>query len=39
MIQDVLAQLSIEEVRKDFLAGSNGACKLEQADLDLLDLL
>lgn len=39
MIQDVLIQLSAEEVRKDFLEGTNGACKLERTELDLLDLL
>lgn len=39
IIQDILTQLKDESVRTDFLAGTNGAYKLEQSDLDLLDLL
>lgn len=39
IIQDVLKQLTDETVRNDFLAGTNGACKLEESDLELLDLL
>lgn len=39
IIQDVLKQLNDETVRNDFLAGTNGACKLEESELELLDLL
>lgn len=39
IIQDILAQLKDESVRNDFLAGTNGACKLEENDLELLDSL
>jgi len=37
IIQDMLRQLADETVRNDFLAGTNGACKLEESDLELLD--
>lgn len=39
MIQDVLKLLSDETVRKDFVEGTNGACKLEEADFEVLDIL
>jgi hypothetical protein len=35
-VQAILGELS-EEIRPDFLAGSNGACKLEETDLENLD--
>ena len=35
-VQAILGELS-EDVRPDFLAGSNGACKLDEADLENLD--
>lgn len=39
IIQDILAQLQDESVRNDFLAGMNGACKLEESDYELLNSL
>lgn len=39
IIQDILTQLKDESVRNEFLAGSNGAFKLEESDLELLDAL
>lgn len=39
VIQDILNHLKDETVRSEFLAGSNGAQKLETSDLELLDLL
>lgn len=39
IIQELLKQLSDDSVRSDFLAGNNGAHKLEQSDLELLDSL
>lgn len=39
IIQDMLRQLADETVRNDFLAGTNGACKLDENDFALLDLL
>lgn len=39
LIHDMLRQLRDDIVRKDFLAGTNGACKLDEADLALLDAL
>lgn len=39
IIQDVLKHLSGESVRKDFLEGTNGACKLDEADFEILDVL
>lgn len=39
IIQDILAQLQDESVRNDFLAGTNGACKLEESDYELLNSL
>lgn len=37
IIQDILTQLQDESVRNDFLAGTNGACKLEESDFELLN--
>lgn len=39
IIQDILTQLKDETVRNDFLAGTNGACKLDENELELLDSL
>lgn len=39
IIQDVVKRLSDESVRKDFLEGTNGACKLDEADFEVLDVL
>lgn len=39
IVQELLKQLKDESVRADFLAGTNGANKLEESDLELLDLL
>lgn len=39
IIQDILTQLQDESVRNDFLAGTNGACKLEESDYELLNSL
>lgn len=39
IIQDILNVLKDESVRNEFLAGTNGACKLEESDLELLDSL
>lgn len=39
IIQDILNQLKNETVRNEFLSGTNGACKLEPSDLELLDSL
>lgn len=39
IIQDVVKRLSDESVRKDFEDGTNGACKLESDDLEILDVL
>lgn len=39
IIQDVLSQLTDDAVRKDFLTGASGACKLEENELTLLDQL
>lgn len=39
IIQDILNLLKEESVRDEFLAGTNGACKLEPSDLELLDSL
>ncbi|XP_055314162.1 caprin homolog isoform X2 [Sitodiplosis mosellana] len=37
IIQDILNVLKDESVRNEFLAGTNGACKLEESDFELLD--
>lgn len=39
IIQDILTLLKDETIRNEFLAGTNGACKLEPSDLELLDSL
>lgn len=39
LMHDMLRQLRDDIVRKDFLAGTNGACKLDEEDLVLLDAL
>ncbi|GAB0087889.1 hypothetical protein DMENIID0001_022460 [Sergentomyia squamirostris] len=39
VIQDTLESLRDEQAREDFLTGSNGAAKLEQKELELLDKL
>lgn len=39
IVQELLKQLQNESVRADFLAGANGANKLDPSDLELLDLL
>lgn len=39
IVQDILMLLADEAVREDFLNETNGACKLEPSDLDLLDKL
>lgn len=39
IIQDVIKHLSDGSVRKDFLEGTNGACKLEESDFEVLDVL
>lgn len=37
--QDILNLLTDNEIRQDFLNGANGACQLEQNELDILDKL
>lgn len=39
IIQDILILLKEDSVRSEFLAGTNGACKLEPSDFELLDSL
>lgn len=39
LIQDILNLLTDNEIREDFLNGTNGACRLEQKELDVLDKL
>ena len=39
IIQDILARLANNEVRDDFLNGSNGACQIEAGDMKLLEKL
>jgi len=39
IIQDILRSLADDSVRQDFLDGTNGAVKIEQADMDLLEKL
>lgn len=39
IIQDILTQFKDDAVRNEFLAGTNGACKLEESDFELLDAL
>ncbi len=39
IIQDILNLLTDNEIRQDFLNGSNGACRLEKNELDILDKL
>lgn len=39
VIQDILNLLADNEIRSDFLNGSNGACRLEKNELDILDKL
>lgn len=39
IVQELLRQLQHDSVRADFLAGTNGANKLELGDLELLDAL
>lgn len=37
MIQDLLQRLRDDGVRRDFLSGRKGACKIEKADLEFID--
>lgn len=39
MIQELLRSLADESVRQEFLDGTNGAVKIDQADMDLLEKL
>lgn len=39
IIQDVLSMLEDEDVRQDFVKEQNGACKVEQTELEVLDKL
>lgn len=39
VMQNVLTCFNDEQVRNDFLAGENGACKLETTDLETLEKL
>lgn len=39
IIQDVLSLLEDEDVRQDFVKEQNGACKVEQSELEVLDKL
>lgn len=39
VIQDILTVLKEETVRNEFRNGTNGACKLETTDFELLDSL
>lgn len=39
VIQDILRSLADDAVRQDFLDGTNGAVKIEQSDMDLLEKL
>lgn len=39
VMQNVLTCFNDEQVRNDFLAGENGACKLENIDLETLEKL
>lgn len=39
IIQDILRMLADDSVRQDFLDGTNGAVRIEQADMDLLEKL
>lgn len=39
VIQDILRSLADDSVRQDFLDGTNGAVKIEQSDMDLLEKL
>lgn len=37
MIQDLLQRLKDDSVRRDFLGGRKGACKIDKADLEFID--
>lgn len=37
MIQDLLQRLKDDAVRRDFLSGRKGACKIDKADLEFID--
>lgn len=39
IIQDILNQLRDDDIRKNFIDGTNGACKLDEEQLALLDKL
>uniref|UniRef100_A0A336MBB7 CSON008838 protein n=1 Tax=Culicoides sonorensis TaxID=179676 RepID=A0A336MBB7_CULSO len=39
IIQDILRSLADDSVRQDFLDGTNGAVKIEQSDMDMLEKL
>lgn len=39
LIQDILSELGVDEVRNQFLAGENGAIQLSEDDFTLLDKL
>lgn len=39
VMQNVLSCFNDEQVRNDFVAGENGACKLEINDLEVLEKL
>lgn len=39
IIQDVLSSLEEDEVRQDFIKEQNGACKVEESELEVLDKL
>lgn len=39
VMQNVLTCFNDEQVRNDFLVGENGACKLENIDLETLEKL
>lgn len=38
-IQNIVHVMTDYEIREDFVSGSNGACKLEQNELDMLNKL
>jgi len=37
MIQDLMARLKDESIRKDFLKGQNGACQVDAAEMEVLE--
>lgn len=39
IMQDILRLMNDDSTSEDFLNGTNGACKLEESDFELLDKL